>query len=61
MYLEAPVPPAALPGQPSLSDFEASFGAPDSGELERVPLAPRLMEGSAASGSRADKGKQRAA
>ena len=46
MYLEAPVPPVALPGQPSLSDFEASFGDPDGGELEGVPPAPRLMEGS---------------
>ena len=61
LYLEAPVPPAALPGQPSLSNFEASFGAPTGGELERVPLAPQLMEGSATSGSTADKGKQRAA
>ena len=61
MYREAPVPPAALPGQPSLSDFEASFGAPDGDELENGPLDPRLMEGSGTSGSRADKGKQRAA
>ena len=29
--------------------------------LEKIPLDPRLMEGSATSGSRADKGKQRAA